>query len=75
MRIPDLVAIHPPDLGPTPGLLQKLSGNSPERVALLHGVAVGRVFLKLQILRPGDRRTEQKRQRARGKQQGRYNRL
>jgi hypothetical protein len=75
VRISDLLAIHSPDFGPAPGLLQKLSGNAPKRVALLHGVAVGRVVLKLEILRPGGRRREQKRQRAGRKQQRRYDRL
>ena len=41
VRIPDLVAIHAPDVGPAPRVVQELARNAPQRVALLHDVAVG----------------------------------
>ena len=39
VRILDLLAVHPPDVGPAPRFLQELAGDAPERVALLHRVA------------------------------------
>ncbi|MBK6336853.1 MAG: peptide deformylase [Betaproteobacteria bacterium] len=38
MRIPDRVAIHPPDVRPAPGVLQEPAGDPPQGVALDHGV-------------------------------------
>jgi hypothetical protein len=67
--IPDLVAIHPPHVGPAPWLLQEPSGDAPKGVAFLHGVAIGRIVLQLDILRLQCARREEERQQARRKQQ------
>jgi hypothetical protein len=39
VRIADLLAIHPPDIGPAPRILEKLARDAPQRVAFLHRVA------------------------------------
>ncbi len=41
VRVLDLLAVHPPDLGPAPRLLEELAGDPPQGVAFLHRVAVG----------------------------------
>lgn len=50
VRIADLVAVHPPKVGPAPGLLQILAGDAPQRIALLHRVGLGRTIDELQVL-------------------------
>ena len=45
VRIPDLIAVHPPDVGPAPGLFEKSACDSPKRIAFLHGVAIRRIIL------------------------------
>ena len=46
VRIPDVVAVHPPDVGPPPGILEELPGDAPEGVPFLHLVAVGHPVLE-----------------------------
>ena len=67
MRILDLVAIHAPQIGPAPGLLEEFACDTPQRVALLDRVTVRGVVLKLYFLRLQYARREQKRQQARRK--------
>jgi len=49
VRIADLLLIHPPDLRPTPLVVEKLRGDAPERIASLNDVAIGRRVLHLEI--------------------------
>src|SRR6266702_3518123 len=50
MGILDLVAIHAPQIGPAPGLLEEFACDTPQRVALLDRVTVRGVVLKLYFL-------------------------
>ena len=43
VRVLDLVAVHAPNFGPAPRLLQEFAGNTPQRVAAHHRVLVGRI--------------------------------
>jgi hypothetical protein len=43
MRVLDLVLVESPDLRPLPGILQEFLRNIPERIALDHDMAVGRL--------------------------------
>ena len=47
VRVPDLLEVHAPELGPAPRALQVQPGDAPERVAALDGVDVGRVRQQL----------------------------
>ena len=42
MRVTNLLLVIRPNLTPAPGILQKPCSNIPQRIALLHGVRVGR---------------------------------
>ena len=58
MRILDLIAVHPPDVGPAPGLLQEFVGDAPKRVTFLYRVLAWSVVLKLDLLRANESRSE-----------------
>ena len=67
--IPDLVAIHPPHVGPAPRLLQESSRDAPKRVPSLYRVAIRWIVLQGDILRMQDAGREEERQQAGRKQQ------
>jgi hypothetical protein len=46
VRIADFVAVHAPDLGPAPGVLQEGAGNIPEGIALDHAMLVRGIWLE-----------------------------
>ena len=47
VRVPDLLEVHAPELGPAPRALQVQPRDAPQRVAALDGVDVGRVRQQL----------------------------
>lgn len=55
VRIADLVAVHAPDIGPAPGMLEKLAGNIPQRIALDDDVLVRRIRAETAVGAGGSR--------------------
>lgn len=47
MRILDVIEVHAPQLGPTPGTLEVQAGYGPQGVARLDGIALWRVGSQL----------------------------
>ena len=57
VRVPDLLAVHLPDIGPAPGILEELPGDAPQGVPLLHRIAAGNLILELDVSRARSQRT------------------